>query len=121
MQQKTCFCKSCYFNNWLSLAKLLSLLIIVYCAAFCVSCTRTTPAPIKTAQSQPETSESAININTATAAELEKLPRIGKEFAGRIIEHRERYGAFRRAEDLLLVRGISDKKFREIRSLVKTE
>jgi competence ComEA-like helix-hairpin-helix protein len=121
MQQKTVFCKSHYFNNWLSLAKLLSLLIIVYCAVFCISCAKAPPATIETAQNQPETSESAININTATVAELEKLPRIGKEFAGRIIDHREKYGAFRRPEDLLLVRGISDKKFREIRSLVKTE
>jgi competence ComEA-like helix-hairpin-helix protein len=69
----------------------------------------------------PEISASAVNINIATVEELEKLPLVGREMARKIIEYREKYGAFRRAENLILVRGMSDKKFREIRSLVKVE
>ncbi len=38
--------------------------------------------------------------------------------AERIVAHREKYGPFRRPEHLMMVRGISDKKFREIQSLI---
>lgn len=62
-----------------------------------------------------------VNINTASAAELEKLPGIGRGFAGRIVEHREKWGAFRRPEHLLMVRGISDKRFRALRDLITVE
>ncbi len=66
-------------------------------------------------------SESAVNINTANAAELEKLPNIGAKTAQAIIEHREKFGRFRKPEHLMLVPRISDKRFREIRHLIKTE
>lgn len=66
-------------------------------------------------------SDDAINLNTANAKRLEKLPHIGEELAQRIIEHREKFGRFRRAENLILVRGMSDKKFRDLQNLVKAE
>ena len=121
MQQKQESFKSCYFSNWLSLAKLLSLLIFVYYCSFFIACHQHPPKQLLTAENQLTISESAVNINTASAEELEKLPRIGEEMARKIIEHREKYGAFRRPEDLILVRGMSDKKFREIRSLIKVK
>lgn len=62
-----------------------------------------------------------ININTASAKELETLPGIGKALAERITEHREKYGLFRRPEHLIIVRGISDKRFRALRDLVTVE
>ena len=62
-----------------------------------------------------------ININTASANELETLPGIGKIFAERIIEHRQRYGPFRKAEHLIIVRGISDRRFRGLRNLITVE
>ena len=62
-----------------------------------------------------------ININTASATELEMLPGIGKALAARIIEHREKYGPFRRVEHLIIVRGISDKRFRALRELITVE
>lgn len=72
--------------------------------------------------SQPQSgSPSRININTASAAELEKLPGIGKAFAERIIEHREKFGPFRRPEHLIMVRGISDKRFRALQDLITVE
>jgi competence ComEA-like helix-hairpin-helix protein len=61
---------------------------------------------------------SLININTASSQELEKLPGVGKGIAGRIIAHREQYGAFRRPEHLMMVRGISDRKFRALREMI---
>jgi competence ComEA-like helix-hairpin-helix protein len=62
-----------------------------------------------------------ININTASAKELEGLPGIGKGLAERIIEHREKHGPFRRAEHLIIVRGISDRRFRALRDLITVE
>ena len=62
-----------------------------------------------------------ININTAPAKELEALPGIGKGLAERIVEHREKYGAFRRTEHLMMVRGISETRFRALRDLVTVE
>jgi competence ComEA-like helix-hairpin-helix protein len=62
-----------------------------------------------------------ININTASAEELEKLPGIGRGYAQRIVEHRERYGPFRRPEHLIMVRGLSDKRFRALRGWITVE
>ncbi len=62
-----------------------------------------------------------ININTAAAEELEKLPGIGPGFTQRIVEHREKYGRFRRSEHLIMVRGISDRRFRALRELITVE
>lgn len=71
----------------------------------------TSPPPVHT----------RININTASANELETLPGIGKGLAERIIEHREKHGPFRRPGDLVIVRGISDKRFRALRDLITVE
>ena len=74
------------------------------------------PARVDENQASP-----LVNINTAGAAELEKLPGIGRALAARIVEHRERYGRFRRAEHLMMVRGIGDRRFRELRHLITVE
>lgn len=62
-----------------------------------------------------------VNINTATVGELRNLPGVGAELAGRIIEHREKYGRFERPEHLLMVRGISDRLYRKISRLITTQ
>jgi len=67
------------------------------------------------------TSTPRIDINTASLAELEKLPDIGKSLAARIIAHREKYGRFRRPEHLIIVRGISDHRFRQLRPFITVE
>jgi competence protein ComEA len=63
----------------------------------------------------------SINLNTASAAELERLPGVGPMLAERIITYRETNGRFRRAEHLMMVQGISDRKFRALQSLVRVE
>ena len=65
--------------------------------------------------------ENAVNINIASTSELEKLPFLGFSTAQKIVEHREKYGKFRKPEHILLVQGVSDKKFRQIKSLIKAE
>ena len=62
-----------------------------------------------------------ININTASREELERLPGIGEGLAARIVEHRERHGAFRRVEHLIIVRGISERRFAELRPFVTAD
>jgi competence protein ComEA len=74
------------------------------------------PANVSTAERA-----ALVNINTASPAELEQLPGVGKVIAERIVAQREQYGPFRRAEHLMMVRGISDRKFREIRSMILAE
>ena len=62
-----------------------------------------------------------VNLNTAPRAELEQLPGIGPALAARIIEHRARYGPFRRAEHLLIVRGISERRFARMQPFVEAK
>jgi competence protein ComEA len=49
------------------------------------------------------------NINTASAEQLQRLPRIGPALAGRILEYRRQHGGFGSAAELTEVRGIGDK------------
>jgi competence ComEA-like helix-hairpin-helix protein len=79
------------------------------------------PTRANDSPSSPQTPPSRININTASAAELEQLPGIGKGLAQRIIEQRERFGPFRRPEHLIMVRGISDKRFRALQDAITIE
>ncbi|WP_399545651.1 ComEA family DNA-binding protein [uncultured Microbacterium sp.] len=59
-----------------------------------------------------------VNLNTADAAELDTLPRIGPAMAERIIQWREANGRFTSVEDLLAVPGIGDKMLESLRDLV---
>lgn len=111
--------KSHYFNISAILSHKRHLVPVVFCLLLFNACNQDIKNPPETVKNQTEISENAVNINTASAEELEKLPHIGQETARKIIEHRERYGNFRRAEHLILVKGMSDKKFREMRNFVK--
>jgi competence protein ComEA len=59
-----------------------------------------------------------VNINTATKKELMKLPGIGEVIAERIILYREDEGPFKTSDDLQKVKGISSRKFQQLKSLV---
>ncbi|MDX1385058.1 MAG: helix-hairpin-helix domain-containing protein [Thermoanaerobaculia bacterium] len=52
-----------------------------------------------------------VNINTATEAQLTLLPRVGPSLASRIVAFREENGGFKKADDLILVRGIGERTF----------
>jgi competence protein ComEA len=62
-----------------------------------------------------------LNLNTATLAELETLPGVGPVLARRIVEFREKKGGFRRVEELLVIPGISEKKWRVIKERVEVK
>ncbi|MCL2408952.1 MAG: helix-hairpin-helix domain-containing protein [Oscillospiraceae bacterium] len=59
-----------------------------------------------------------ININTASRTELTDLHGIGPALAGRIVDHRERYGPFNRIEDIMNVSGIGPGRFGDIRDRI---
>ena len=112
------FRKSNYFSICDSFMKLSLLLILCFLTA-CAKQSNT--KQFLQPENQIQIAENSININTATIAELEKLPHIGAQTAREIVEHREKFGQFRKPEHLMFVRGVSDARFREMRNLVKVE
>ena len=62
-----------------------------------------------------------LNINNATAAELDELPGIGPVLAQRIVDYRTTYGKYKAVEELLKVNGIGDAKLMEILDLITVE
>ncbi|MEI7575466.1 MAG: ComEA family DNA-binding protein [Armatimonadota bacterium] len=83
-----------------------------------------TAAPMPSAPEGPDSSPNepelpaqprVVNINQATVAELEALPAIGHELAGRIVTYREGIGGFKSIEEVKQVRGIGEKLFEKIR------
>jgi competence protein ComEA len=80
-------------------------------------------AVIAAASSTPATAtpNGVVNVNTASAAELEQLPGIGESKAKAIVAYREDHGAYQQVEDLLEVKGIGDVALERIRKLVVVE
>ena len=62
--------------------------------------------------------EHCVNLNSATAEEFMRLPGIGEVMSRKIIEYRERNGPFRRPEEIIILEGFSEKKYRAIADLV---
>jgi len=60
-----------------------------------------------------------ININRATASELDSLPGIGPVIASRIIDYRKANGPFLSVDDLQKVSGIGSAKFAQFKSKVR--
>jgi competence protein ComEA len=61
------------------------------------------------------TSAEKINLNSATAEQLQSLPGIGPGIAKSILEHRTKVGKFSRIEEIINVKGIGEKKFQKIK------
>lgn len=62
-----------------------------------------------------------MNLNTADAALLQRLPRIGPALAGRIIAYRQDRGPFTRVSQVVNVRGIGDKTLEKIQEWLYVE
>lgn len=62
--------------------------------------------------------DGTLDLNLATAGDLEELPGVGPVLAQRIVEHREANGPFTTIDDLRAVTGIGEKKFAAVADLV---
>ncbi len=70
------------------------------------------------ASAGPKVLTGPVNLNTATAAQLEKLDGIGPKLAQAIVAYRRAHGRFSSAEQLLDVEGIGPKKLAGFRHQV---
>ena len=55
-----------------------------------------------------------VNINTASAEQLTTLPGVGPKLAARILEYRQKSGAFKSVSELMNVRGVGEKNLKKI-------
>ena len=93
----------------------MSYLPLLLLALLCLSCSTRVEY---NADSNIPVNSAAVDINTASAADLEALPHVGRKTAEAIIEFRAANGPFRRAEELMLIRGMSERRFIEMRPFI---
>ena len=74
--------------------------------------------PAATAPATVESATTLINLNSATADQLETLPGIGEVLASTIVQYREEHGPFTSVEQLVDVSGIGEVTLEELRDLV---
>jgi competence protein ComEA len=67
------------------------------------------------AQKGPAPAGDKVNLNSATAEQLETLPGIGPSIAKSIVEYRNKVGKFTKIEEILNVKGVGEKKFQRIK------
>jgi len=81
-------------------------------------------APALSAQSKvpapkpAATAAAPVNLNTATAEQLETIPGVGPRMAERIIDYRQKNGGFKKIEDLMNVSGVGEKSFLKMKPLI---
>jgi competence protein ComEA len=66
----------------------------------------------------PSAPSAKVNLNSASVSQLEALPGIGPALAARIVEHRQKNGAFKSVEDVMAVKGIGEKNFARIQGFL---
>ena len=74
------------------------------------------PGAAKRESAKATPSTAVVNLNTASAAELQTLPGIGAKVAARIIEYREKKGPFKKIEEVMNVQGVGEKSFLKLRA-----
>ena len=81
-----------------------------------------TPEPVQAAQWDAALADARqVDINTASAAELERLPGVGPTLAKRIVDDRSAHGPFQSPEDLQRVQGIGPKTYETLREYATVE
>jgi competence protein ComEA len=91
---------------------------ITACVLACVLAMGIGFAPAFAQQAKPAAAATVVNLNTATAAQLQELPGIGARTAERIIEYREKNGGFKKIEQLMNVKGIGEKSFLKLKDRI---
>jgi competence protein ComEA len=62
-----------------------------------------------------------VNINTADAAQLSLLPRVGMKAAQRVVDYRTAHGPFQKTTDIMQVKGFGDKSFERLSAYITVE
>ena len=75
---------------------------------------------VATAAVAVASTDGVVNINTATAEQLQLLPRVGPALAARIIEFRETSGPFRSVDEIIAVKGIGESSFDVLEKYIVT-
>ena len=78
------------------------------------------PSAESTQQESKANLEGQININTASAAELELLPGIGPSIAARIVDYRQEH-PFKERNQIMRVKGVGQKTFAKIKDFLTVE
>jgi competence ComEA-like helix-hairpin-helix protein len=93
------------------------LLLLLFAAAL-MGCFLTAGVFAVPALAQKKPPPATLDLNSATAKQLEELPGVGPVTAKAIVDFRQKAGPFKRVEDLLVIRGISERKLKEIRPYI---
>ena len=70
------------------------------------------------AQSASQKTSQTININSADAETLTRLPGVGPVIAQRIVDYRAENGAFKQPQDLIKVKGIGPKTYEKLAAMI---
>jgi len=73
---------------------------------------------LTSALAQKKPPPAPLDLNAATLEQLTALPGVGPVTAKAILDFRTKSGPFRRVEDLLAIRGITDRRLKELRPYV---
>lgn len=92
--------------------------ILVAALAVAAASAHAQAQPRKDSTKATATASAPVNLNTATPAQLETLPGIGGAAAKRIVEYRQKNGAFKKIEELMNVKGIGEKSFLKLKPLI---
>jgi competence ComEA-like helix-hairpin-helix protein len=97
------------FGNVMTIRRTLVLLFLLALFLFAHS---------SAAQSKKPLPQKPLDLNTATVEELQTLPTVGPAAAKAIVRFREKSGPFRKIEDLLAVRGFTQKRLKTLRPYI---
>jgi competence protein ComEA len=98
--------------------KVFGIVLVLFCLTVAAPAVRATAAEPTRAVA---VEVAKVNINAATAKELQGLPGIGQVTAERIVAHRAEKGKFKSTNDLLKVKGVGKKSLEKIRELISIE
>ena len=90
--------------------RVVPMLLLAATAAFAVA-----------AASTPSTPQGVVNVNSATAEQLQLLPRIGPALAQRIVDFRDSNGPFHSTDELIAVRGIGERSLAQLAPFVSID
>lgn len=79
------------------------------------------PAAQKPQAQAAAAAQGVINLNTASLQELTRLPKVGPARAQAILELRTKLGGFKKLEDIMRVKGIGRKTFRQLEPMLRLQ